>query len=71
MPFTLQQLSDLEEIKQLKSRYCRATDLCDLQMLRTLFTQDVKVRYRGGAYTATCENLEQMTDFLMNAHHPT
>jgi hypothetical protein len=69
MSFTLQQLSDLEEIKQLKSRYCRATDLCDLQMLRTLFTQDVKVRYRGGAYTATCDNLEQMIDFLMNAHH--
>ncbi|MBS0380420.1 MAG: nuclear transport factor 2 family protein [Proteobacteria bacterium] len=69
MAYTLQQLSDLEEIKQLKSRYCRATDLCDVPMLRSIFTPDVKVSYRGGAYTATADGLEQMLDFLLNAHH--
>ena len=69
MAYTLQQLSDLEEIKQLKSRYCRATDLCDVALLRSIFTEDVKVRYRGGAYTATAENLQEKLHFLLNAHH--
>ncbi|WP_157215461.1 nuclear transport factor 2 family protein [Flavisphingomonas formosensis] len=69
MGFTPQQLSDLEEIKQLKSRYCRATDLCDVAMLRALFTPDVTVDYRGGAYTAICRGVDEMLDFLLNAHH--
>jgi len=69
MGFTPQQLSDLEEIKQLKSRYCRATDLCDVALLRTLFTPDVTVDYRGGAYRATCHGIDEMLDFLLNAHH--
>ena len=69
MAYTLQQLSDLEEIKQLKSRYCRAVDTADAVMLRTVFTDDVWVEYRGGAYTAKFEGMDAMLDFLMNAHH--
>lgn len=69
MPYTLQQLSDLEEIKQLKSRYCRATDKSDADMLREVFTDDVWVEYRGGAYTAKFEGKDAMLDFLLNAHH--
>jgi hypothetical protein len=68
MPYSLQQLSDLAEIKQLKSRYCRATDLCDRAMLESVFTEDVEVDYRGGAYTAVCRGLQEMMDFLLNAH---
>ncbi|SNS26088.1 SnoaL-like domain-containing protein [Sphingomonas laterariae] len=67
--FTPEQLSDLEEIKQLKSRYCRATDTCDEALLRQLFTPDVTVEYRGGAYIARCAGVDEMIDFLMNAHH--
>ena len=69
MPYTLQQLSDLEEIKQLKSRYCRAVDCCDLAALDQIFTDDVWVEYRGGAYIAKFEGKGAMIDFLMNAHH--
>jgi len=69
MKFTPQQLSDMEEIKQLKSRYCRATDTGDEALLRQLFTPDVRVDYRGGAYTASMTGLDDMIDFLMNAHH--
>src|SRR5437868_686773 len=69
MAYTPEQLSDLEEIKQLKSRYCRATDTGDEALLRQLFTADVTVEYRGGAYIASCSGVEEMIDFLMNAHH--
>jgi len=69
MAYTPDQLSDLEEIKQLKSRYCRATDTGDETLLRQLFTDDVSVEYRGGAYTAIASGMEEMIEFLMNAHH--
>ncbi len=69
MPFTLQQLSDLEDIKQLKARYCRAVDLADAAAMRDIFTDDVRVDYRGGAYRATFVGMAGMMDFLLNAHH--
>lgn len=69
MPFTVKELSDIEDIKQLKSRYCRATDTGDEALLRQLFTDDLEVEYRGGGYTAKAQGVEEMIDFLMNAHH--
>ena len=41
MPFTLQQLSDIEEIKILKHRYFRGIDTADMALLAGLFTEDV------------------------------
>lgn len=71
MAFTPQQLSDLEEIKQVKSRYCRGTDTCNEKVIREVFTDDVAVHYRGGAYTAKLDGIEAMLDFLFNSHHST
>ena len=50
MPYSLQQLSDAEDIKVLKHRYFRAIDTADEAILRTLFTDDIDVEYRGGEY---------------------
>jgi ketosteroid isomerase-like protein len=67
MAFTLQQLSDLEEIRQLKHRYFRAIDTGDAALLATLFTGDVTIDYRGGAYRARLEGRANMLDFIGSA----
>lgn len=44
---TLQRLWDLEEIKQLKSRYFQAVDEKDFEAFETLFTEDAVVDFSG------------------------
>ena len=67
MPYTLQQLSDLEDIRNVKHRYFRGIDTADQAMLNTLFTDDVTVEYRGGGYLVQLAGREPMIDFLMNS----
>ena len=67
MAYTLQQLSDLEEIRLVKHRYYRGIDTADEALLRTLFTEDVTVEYRGGDYLVRLEGRDPMIDFLMNS----
>jgi len=43
-------LEDMELIKQLKYKYCRAIDTCDLDLLASLLTDDAEVDYQGGIY---------------------
>jgi acetyltransferase len=50
MPFTLQQLSDLEDIKLLKHAYFRCIDTANEAELATLFTDDVTIDLRGVRY---------------------
>lgn len=69
MAYTLQQLSDLEEIRLLKHRYFRAIDTCDRNLLATLFTEDVAVDYRGGDYRAQFTGLQNMLDFIVHSFH--
>lgn len=69
MAYTLQQLSDLEDIRTLKHRYFRAIDTADMQLLGTLFTQDVTVDYRGGTYRVQVNGRDDMLDFLANSFH--
>lgn len=69
MPFTLQQLSDLEDIKLLKHRYFRGIDTADEALLSTLFTDDVSVTYNGGEYAVKLSGAADMVDFLMNSFH--
>jgi hypothetical protein len=45
------QLADLEQIKQLKSRYCRYVDLKHWERLRALFTEDARFEGLGSAPT--------------------
>ena len=69
MAYTLQQLSDLEEIRTVKHRYYRGIDTADEAMLATLFTPDVTVEYRGGGYLVRLAGRDAMLDFLMNSFH--
>lgn len=69
MAYTLQQLSDFEDIRNLKHRYFRAVDTCDVPLLRQLFTDDVSVDYKGGDYRAQFTGLENMIEFLVNSFH--
>ena len=69
MAYTLQQLSDLEEIKVLKSRYFRGIDTADWCLLEGMFTADVNVEYIGGDYHVKLKGREAMMEFLANSFH--
>lgn len=69
MAYTLQQLSDLEDIRTLKHRYFRGIDTADVDLLRTLFTEDVEIDYRGGSYRARLTGRDNMLEFLANSFH--
>ena len=69
MTYTLQQLSDLEDIRTLKHRYFRGIDTADASLLGTLFTADVSVDYRGGNYRVSLQGRDDMLEFLANSFH--
>lgn len=69
MAYTLQQLSDLEDIRTLKHRYFRGIDTADLDLLSGLFTADLVVDYRGGTYRVSLEGRDNMIEFLANSFH--
>lgn len=69
MAYTLQQLSDFEEIRTLKHRYFRAIDTANAELLSGLFTDDVEIDYRGGNYRVRLSGRENMLEFLANAFH--
>jgi hypothetical protein len=50
--YSLQQLSDLADIRIFKDRIFRGIDTPDEALLSGLFTEDVQVNYRGGIYRA-------------------
>lgn len=67
MPYTLQQLSDLEEIRLLKHRYYRGIDTADEKLLSSLLAEDVTVEYRGGSYRVNVAGREKTVNFLMDS----
>jgi hypothetical protein len=67
MAYTLQQLSDLEDIRTLKHRYFRGIDTADSKLLEGLFTEDLTVDYRGGNYRVTVKGRKDMLTFLANS----
>ena len=69
MAYTLQQLSDFEDIRTLKHRYFRGIDTADMALLDTLFTDDVEVEYRGGNYKVNLSGRANMVEFLANSFH--
>lgn len=69
MAYTLQQLSDFEDIRTLKHRYFRAIDTANAALLQDLFTEDISVEYRGGNYKVALQGKEEMIDFLLNSFH--
>jgi|GWRWMinimDraft_5_1066013.scaffolds.fasta_scaffold09879_2 SnoaL-like domain len=64
MSFTLRQLSDLEEIRQLKHRYFRCIDTGNETELATVFTDDVTIDLRGGGYRLQVKGRENMVAFI-------
>lgn len=69
MAYSLQQLSDFEDIRTLKHRYFRGIDTADIELLRPLFTEDVEIDYRGGSYRAKLSGRDNMVEFLANSFH--
>ena len=69
MPYTLQQLSDIEEIRLMKHRYFRGIDTADASLLADMFTDDISVDYRGGSYRVSLQGRENMLTFLANSFH--
>lgn len=69
MAYTLQQLSDIEEIKLVKHRYFRGIDTADMALLGPLFTEDVEVEFLGGDYRVALQGRENMLVFLANSFH--
>jgi hypothetical protein len=67
MAYTLQQLSDFEDIRTLKHRYFRGIDTADMALLSGLFTEDVAVDYRGGNYRVKLTGRDDMLEFLANS----
>lgn len=67
MAYTLQQLSDFEDIRTLKHRYFRGIDTADMALLSTLFTEDIGVDYRGGTYRVRLNGRDNMIEFLANS----
>lgn len=64
MTYTLQQLSDLEEIRQLKARYFRCIDTGNEAELATVFAEDVTIDLRGGGYRLQVSGRDNMVDFI-------
>lgn len=69
MAYTLQQLTDLEELRILKHSYFRAIDTANVALLDTMFTDDVTVDYRGGNYRVQLSGRANMIEFLANSFH--
>ena len=69
MAYTLQQLSDLEDLRTLKHRYFRCIDTAAMDELAELFTDDITVDYRGGTYRVHLQGREAMLEFLANSFH--
>lgn len=62
-------LEDIELIKRVKYLYCRGIDTCDIPLLRSLFTEDMSVDYKGGTYHFQATGREDVLAALEYAFH--
>lgn len=63
-------LEDIELIKQLKYKYCRAIDTCDLALLESLLTPDAEVDYQGGIYRFHYVGRDNVMQAIREAFNP-
>ncbi|TXS94052.1 nuclear transport factor 2 family protein [Parahaliea maris] len=64
---SVQQLMDIEAIKQLKHAYFRCIDTANLEELATLFHDDVLVHFIGGHYEWKVEGKQNYLDNIQHA----
>ena len=65
----IQELHDIEMIKQLKHRYFRAIDMADHGLLDSVFTDDITVDYRGGTYVWEASGKQEIIQSLKYSFH--
>ncbi|KAB0498038.1 nuclear transport factor 2 family protein [Pseudomonas moorei] len=53
----------IEQIKQLKARYFRSIDTCNLDLLRNILAPDVKISFDSPTYQFELNGLEQAIEF--------
>ena len=58
---------DIEEIKQLKARYFRNTDTCNLELLQTVLADDVHIRADSPTYQYEINGIDEAMNFYRNA----
>ena len=63
----MQTLFDIEEIKQLKARYFRGIDTCNLELLQTVLSNDVHIRFDSPTYQYEINGINAAMDFYRNA----
>ncbi|QIL83360.1 nuclear transport factor 2 family protein [Diaphorobacter sp. HDW4A] len=56
-------LEAIERIKQLKARYFRAIDTCNLELLQGMLTPDIKLAFQSPAYEFHLEGVDKALDF--------
>lgn len=69
---TVQQLSDLDELRSLKARYCRCVDLKQWNEWRGVFTEDVRFEGLSADFAGLDEFIDIQADRLADAvsvHH--
>ena len=77
----VQQLMDMEAIRQLKHAYFRCIDTANFDELATLFHEDVSVHFIGGSYEWKLQGRDEYLDAVRaaftnqaighhNGHHP-
>ena len=64
-------LESIELIKQLKARYFRSIDTCDLATLKETFTEDAEVYFKGGEYEISLKGWPELEAFYREAFTPT
>ena len=60
---------NIEQIKQLKYRYCRGIDSCNIEELGRVFTEDARINYQGGSYTFEAKGKENILTAMKFAFH--
>ena len=63
----MQVLFEIEEIKQLKARYFRGIDTGNLELLQTVLTEDVQIRFDSPTYQYEINGITQAMDFYRTA----
>ncbi|WP_427770389.1 nuclear transport factor 2 family protein [Comamonas thiooxydans] len=63
----MQTLLDIEEIKQLKARYFRGIDTCNLELLKTVLADAVHIRFDSPTYQYEINGIDEAMNFYRNA----